>query len=1429
MKLRKRRILLLLLLAAATQCHSRHRNNHGRNHDHNHHPNDYHHRRHESQESHQNHNYHDFPDSFEDSSHDLEDNLNSGRTPRSDLEDLVVDLKPIENPVTGHIPNTNKSAIDTEAVKKAYDMDKGYNGIRIDEMSDAAEPNNLDGDTRHEISLNINDIPKSDGSISANGFLPTGDGNIGSNFGSNLGVNLGDHNLAGNPNVNLGGISGFPVVTRPGLHLGGNLGGPFGGSLGLNLGVKPHFPLGLNSFPDFRLGGNFGVRSGRNLGINLGGKLGFPSIGIKDFHSFPYLNLGGNNRASVGLPMSDNSGINLGSNVDLPYSDDRLENNSDNHLGSNLDVNVDGNNLGADSHSINSRSSLEDLIDYNSEPTEKNVIDVNSGKLDLNQNQRQSEDMDNLEQKSKIIDGKKYNTEDNIGSDGVVSDYNNKPNSTDTRGAFLESNETNNLVNKTDGESLNSNDNLNADKPGVNSHNDNESPQGDSSIETYIDLPSIAHTLKDGEKPEIDPQSLNKNKPLITPEHDNLPNKKSNSTEIPSIETSDKSNTKAEDGGNNQLEMIPVLMPGDGYVLLPASIVNNMPSYIVVMINGQPTLLQNPSIDVNGGSLDLSKFILVNGLSNSDVVLPSWYNRGQHAGGGGATIGILSKVQQTESPILVGDSDRLLTNPNGVSAPYADSVTRSLPTLPISVPGRIDPGFSPSFWNNLDHGLQNGVPNANWAYLIDPDINVYSNVPNPTSPLLNYPIHPYSQYLYPYSYPTEFNPFANNNKNSAKNVLVQDNNGSPHQNFHENSNAITSSDPRKHYPNISSGSNPETHLNMIEGRQPEINNYGLNSESRPDIDDMAKHYTRGDFHDLIQPNPDLPSGTELQDDSKAERYPVHEDDIKLNVPHSDNWDDKSIERRLKNRDDKKIEFNQEDKDDINITDGYLDGQHDKWIKYHPDHWDNKKIEHHPDRDDKWNKHLTNQRHEKRVEPHPDQWDDKSIESYPIHGVNKKINSHLDHSDEKLLSSNHREHKGIKPHLDHRDDKTIKTYPQLWDNGRIMPHPDHRNDKKVESHPYHWDDEKIEHNLPHRDDESFEANPGYFDDTDTEPYPDRRDDKSLETPPDHWNDKRIKSKPNYSDDKRIEAHSEEFDSERIQYHPDNWDDKKVGPHLHNWDDEGIKPYPYHRKDINTESYPESRHIKPDLHLNNYVPNILTTESDVQLDIPLINNPESQTNDPISTYAGKLPNILLHPEQNHDEPLEDIPGFHSTHPLPIHADNSDHTSLINDIIDSLNILLKYPHRVGHQSKEVKSLIKLLIAILNSGDKNQKLVSKQKDGMEEELDLENVKNLLLRLLKGHYQSDPKVLSDSSIDESTRTSLILLLKLLVNNQDLSSKGTENPLLYFLGQFPCDLSKKRQEASDAVTSKLLKLLVESYDRGDLQSNLERTAALSSL
>ncbi|XP_050553081.1 uncharacterized protein LOC126911247 [Spodoptera frugiperda] len=1349
-------ILLLLLVAAAVQCHSSH---HGRSHGRYHRPNDYH-RRHDSREKHRHHNYHDSPDSFEDSSKDLEDDVNPSRTPRSELENFVVDLKPIDNPVTDSDLTGNKSAMDTEVDKKANDMDKGYSGIKVDDItSDDAGPSNLEGDTNatnvNGMSLNSNDMPKSDETISGNGFSPNEGGNVGNNLESNLGADSGNHKFGGNTGVNLGGNLGLPLVNKPGLRLGGNFGVPFSGNLGVNLGSYPRFPLGV-PFND-------------KFGINLGRNLGFPTFGIKDFRSIPYLHLGGNRGlgggGNQGFPLGDNSGLHLGGN-------------SDRYLGENLNGNIGGHNLGADSLSINSRSSLEDLIDNN----EKNILNVDSD------DNHQLKDVDNLEQTSKTIDGIQQNTNDNVGSDGhepakLDGDYHNielKSNDTDVRGLSLESerNNTNDWVNKAEGESPSNHEDLNGDNLGSDNYNDT-----------------------DKEKPVIDTHSSNIDEILISPEHDIIENTRPMSTddhlsEIPSIKTPDKTNNKEDDGDNNQFEMIPVLLPGGGYVLLPSSILSDMPSYIVVMINGQPTLLQNPSYDINDGPLDLSKLILANGLSVSGAVLPSWYNLGAPTGDDGATIGASPDGPRPASPIWVGGSDATispLTNPYSESIPVIDSIPRPVPNLPISVPGMIDPGFSPSHWNtgfsNNNHNLQNPGSYVDWGNQIDPDKNVDANIANPTSTL---PTYPYPQNPYPYLHPPSFNsnypttyPSANNNNYSGKNGPIDDNNDTSHPQV-VNPNDMSSSDPRKPYPNYSLNPRPDTHINVSEGKPPK-ERYELHPQPQTGPDGKSHLYThpfypQNDFH---EPNPDISIESGHRDDERNELHP-------------DNWDDKSIERgRLDLWDDLKSESSQEDRDDVKVIDAHSDHQHGKWTKHHPNLQDNNRKENAPDhRDDIWNKLHPNQWHDKSIEPHPDDRDDKKIES------------HLGYKDDKRIEpqSNHWDDKKVQSHPQLTDDERIKFHTDDWDNKWIEPHSNDRNDKKFEPRPDHWDDKTIKPHPDDWEDERIEQHPNHWEDKKYEPHPDHWDDKKIELSPQHyWGDKRIESHHNQWDGKRFESHPDHWDDKSVDSNPEDWEDKRIEPHTDHWDGEKIKSHSDHWDKDEKRTYPH-----PDVN------------------IPHDHQPESQTDDLTLTHSVNLPNIPFHPEQDHGIPHPDIPGFHFTLPRPTNVDKSEKNSLVNGLIDSLNILLKYPNRDGNESKEVRSLIKLLLAILKPGDRNQMLVPKLNDDVENELDLANVNHLLLHLLSGYYEPNLKLLLDPSLDESTRTNLILLLKLLVKNQDPSPpKGTENPLLYFLGQFPCDLSKKREE-SEALSSKLLQLLAENSDRGDLHTRLERTVALVS-
>ncbi|XP_022832199.1 uncharacterized protein LOC111360479 [Spodoptera litura] len=1257
----KAQILLILLVTLYTLCYgSPNDRNHGRYH----HPYDYHHRRHDSSERHRHYNYHDFPDSSEDISQDI----NSSRSPRSELENLVIDLKPKDNSIKDDIPNSNKSAMYTDTDKKDHDMDKGYSGIRVDDGSlDDVESNKVDGDAGKNVngrSLNSNHLLKRDETISANGFSPFEDSNVGNNLKSNLR----DLKLGENTGDNLGGNLGFPLVNKPGLRLGGNLGIPFGGNIDVNLRSSPRFPL----------------------------------FGVKDFHSLPYLHLGGNRGnplgGYLGLTRNSSSGVNLGTNPGLPLGDQSSVHYGDNlekPLGRNLNGNIKGNNLDTDSLSINSRSSLEDLIDHKNKPNEKNTIEVDNEELTLNQNHRQSDDMVNLEKNSNTIDNIRSEGNDPVKADELLldGDYNNNEinsNSTGILGSSLEGNNTN--INKANSESSSQQDNLTVDILGTDNCNDN-------------DLPNNAVT------------TIDKDEVSIAPEHDIIPITEqifsNHPTEIPSIETLDKSKNKEEDGENKQLEMIPVLLPAGGYVLLPSSILSNMPSYIVVMINGQPTLLQNPGNNVNGGSLDFSN-ILANGLSISSAVLPNWYNIGVPTGDSGATNEILLNLQQPASPLWVGGSDatiRPLTNPNSESVPFADSV-RPIPTLPISVPGIIDPGFSPSFWNNglwnnnLDHSLQNPGPYVDWGNLIHPNTN------DP---------YPYYYSHYPTIYP--------NDKNDPS-----------YQKGNENPNGMT----RKPYPNVSSEPRAESHLDLPEGKLPETN-YGLHPQPRSDTDAKSHLYThpfylQNDFH---EPNSDVSIETKHWDKIRTEPYP---------------------------------------------------GRHDnKWTKLHPNQWHNKRIEPHPDhQDDTRIRPYPVHGNDKRIEPRPDYWEDKKIEPYPRLTDTEMIKFHPDDWDNKRIvpHPNHKDSIRIKPHPDEWDDIRIEPQPNPWNDKRIGPHSYYRDDKTIGPDPDHSDDKTIEFQRDHQEDKRVEPHTGYWDDDNIKSHLDQWDDKRTEYHPDHGVSRRIESHPDHREDKSVKLHTDHWNDKSIESHPEDWDDERIKSHSDHWDED----------DKRIESHPD-------------------------LNIPLEHYPVPQTDDASLTHSENLPNILIDPKQTHGKHLEDIPGFHFTLPRPTYVDKSEKTSLVNDLIDSLNILLKHQNRYGDESQQVKSLIKLLLRILKPGDKNHMLVPKWNDDIEDELDLGNVNHHLLHLLKGYYEPNLNVLLDPSLDESTRTNLILLLKLLVNNQDSSlAKERENPLLYFLGQFPCDLTKKREE-TEALSSKLLQFLADNYDREDLQTRLERTVS----
>uniref|UniRef100_A0A2A4K8D4 Uncharacterized protein n=1 Tax=Heliothis virescens TaxID=7102 RepID=A0A2A4K8D4_HELVI len=193
----------------------------------------------------------------------------------------------------------------------------------------------------------------------------------------------------------------------------------------------------------------------------------------------------------------------------------------------------------------------------------------------------------------------------------------------------------------------------------------------------------------------------------------------------------------------------------------------------------------------------------------------------------------------------------------------------------------------------------------------------------------------------------------------------------------------------------------------------------------------------------------------------------------------------------------------------------------------------------------------------------------------------------------------------------------------------------------------------------------------------------------------------------------------------------------------------------------------------------------------------------------------------PDSKHDTHI------HITLPKPTHVGKPapSQPGLNSGLVDILNILLKFPDRNSHPSKNLGPLIKLLLSILKPGDKPQTLIPSLNEQIEGQPDLGNLGSILLHVLDGRKEPNVNVLVEPGMDEATRTNIILLLNLLASNlggsgsyPDMGYYQPQNPLLYFLGHFPCDHPNIPAISGMSSRSNLWQLLAKMYGH-----NLART------
>ncbi|PZC75387.1 hypothetical protein B5X24_HaOG206117 [Helicoverpa armigera] len=211
----------------------------------------------------------------------------------------------------------------------------------------------------------------------------------------------------------------------------------------------------------------------------------------------------------------------------------------------------------------------------------------------------------------------------------------------------------------------------------------------------------------------------------------------------------------------------------------------------------------------------------------------------------------------------------------------------------------------------------------------------------------------------------------------------------------------------------------------------------------------------------------------------------------------------------------------------------------------------------------------------------------------------------------------------------------------------------------------------------------------------------------------------------------------------------------------------------------------------------------------------------------------------PEFNKEErPKPERDPKHDTHihitlPKPTHVGKPapSQPGLDSGLVDILNILLKFPERNSHPTKNLGPLIKLLLSILKPGEKTQTLIPSLNEQIQGQPELGNLGSILLHILDGRKEPNLNVLVEPGMDEATRTNIILLLNLLASNlggsyPDMGYYQPQNPLLYFLGHFPCDHPNIPAISGMSSGSNLWQLLSKMYGRnfGRTEFRLERSA-----
>ncbi|KAJ8712645.1 hypothetical protein PYW08_007949 [Mythimna loreyi] len=836
------------------------------------------------------------------------------------------------------------------------------------------------------------------------------------------------------------------------------------------------------------------------------------------------------------------------------------------------------------------------------------------------------------------------------------------------------------------------------------------------------------------------------------------------SAEIPDLEDNE--------GKKNNSTMIPVLLPGGGHIMVHAGALGNVPSYIIVKINGQPTLIQTTAgMGVGGGnagSLDLSNLILGGGIHGG--VLPSWLNLGGLSGSGGVSIGsggnigILPNTQpiwiSSQLPNFGGGGGAtgsfIIPNNEPVQpVPVPVPVPRPMPPpqpiyptpQPIVIPEPIDPGFSvnpypgfpwPSNWNpnvnvNVTHTplTPNQGPNIDWKSLFELLANIDSHLPKPQPPRTNepapqpnYPLYPYP-YIYPpppppmtypvYPYLPEY--LYPKPTGSGKSVP----NGEDISGNKDPSNPV----PREPRPVPL----PEQPRPVPLPEQPRP--VPLPEEPLPALLPEEPHYKPLPEEPHPIPIPEEPHPVPLPEEPHSVPLPEEPRPV---PPPEEIRPFPEEPHPIPNLEEPHPEPNPEEPHSVPVPEEPRPVPPPEEIRPLPE-------EPHP---------IPN-----LEEPHPEP-NPEEPHSVPVPEEPRPVPP-----PEEIRPFPEEPHPEPNPEQPH-------SVP-LPDEPRPVPPPEEIRPFPEEPHP-----------IPNLEEPHPEPNPEepHSVPVPEEPRPLPLPEQPRPVPP----PEEIRPFPEEPhpipnlEEPHPEPNPEEPHSVPVPEEPRPLplpeQPRPVPP------PEEIRPFPEEPHPIPNleEPHPEPLPEVPRPLPLPEVPRPVPLPQEPR-PVPL---PEEPSPAPLPHKDTPLaPHPKPHPDHHHhDKPNINLPDIHITLPN-IGKPKPGHPGHDNGLIDILNVLLKFPDRNSHPPKNIGSLIKLLLTILKPGGKQP--------------DLENLSHLLLHLLDGHKEPNLNVLVEPGMDEDTRANLILLLQLLTNNlvggssYPMGYYQPENPLLYFLGHFPCD------------------------------------------